>query len=148
MYFSNILMIPIDGLVQERCISIANALELHLSCTNPSIWSYFLLMYLSKSPYNRDASISYCSISLISLQHRWNYFKCFGIRRKSDLLLSAWEYDSWLSINETWASCVSSSDSYCLVPLHLDIIMTQDFRVIFILLSNLCCDRVIWFSFI
>ena len=27
----------IDGLVQERCNSIANALELHLSCTNPSI---------------------------------------------------------------------------------------------------------------
>ena len=27
----------IDGLVQERCNSIANALELHLSCTNPLI---------------------------------------------------------------------------------------------------------------
>ena len=34
----------IDGLAQERCNSIANALELRLSCTNPSIWckSYFL----------------------------------------------------------------------------------------------------------
>ena len=28
----------IDGLVQEWCNSIANALELRLSCTNPSIW--------------------------------------------------------------------------------------------------------------
>ena len=28
----------IDGLVQERHNSIANALELRLSCTNPSIW--------------------------------------------------------------------------------------------------------------
>ena len=28
-----------DGLVQERRNSIANALELRLSCTNPSIWS-------------------------------------------------------------------------------------------------------------
>ena len=28
----------IDGLVQERHKSIANALELYLSCTNPSIW--------------------------------------------------------------------------------------------------------------
>ena len=27
----------IDGLMQERCNSIANALELHLPCTNPSI---------------------------------------------------------------------------------------------------------------
>ena len=32
----------IDGLVQERRSSIANALELHLSCTNPSIWGVFL----------------------------------------------------------------------------------------------------------
>ena len=30
----------IDGLVQERHNSIANALELCLSCTNPSIWSH------------------------------------------------------------------------------------------------------------
>ena len=30
-------MLLIDGSVQERCNSIANALELHLSCTNPSI---------------------------------------------------------------------------------------------------------------
>ena len=29
----------IDGLVQERCNSIANALELHISCTNSSRWS-------------------------------------------------------------------------------------------------------------
>ena len=28
----------IDGLVQERCNSIANTLDLHLSCTNPSKW--------------------------------------------------------------------------------------------------------------
>ena len=28
----------LDGLVQERCNSIANTLELHLSCTNSSIW--------------------------------------------------------------------------------------------------------------
>ena len=27
----------IDGLMQERCNSITNALELHLSCTNPSV---------------------------------------------------------------------------------------------------------------
>ena len=28
----------LDGLVQERRNSIANALELRLSCTNPLIW--------------------------------------------------------------------------------------------------------------
>ena len=30
----------IDGLVQERCNSIADALELHLSCTEPWIQGY------------------------------------------------------------------------------------------------------------
>ena len=30
----------IDGLVQERCNSSALAMELHLSYTNPSIWSH------------------------------------------------------------------------------------------------------------
>ena len=30
-------LLDIDGFMQERLNSIANALELHLSCTNPSI---------------------------------------------------------------------------------------------------------------
>ena len=34
----------IDGLVQERCNSIANALEVRLSCTNPSIWLPYLAL--------------------------------------------------------------------------------------------------------
>ena len=34
----NSIALYIDGLVQERCNSIAKALELHLSCTNPSIY--------------------------------------------------------------------------------------------------------------
>ena len=29
-----------DRLVQERCNSIADALELRLSCSNPLIWDY------------------------------------------------------------------------------------------------------------
>ena len=33
----------ISGLVQERHNSIANALELRLSCTNPSTWYHCLL---------------------------------------------------------------------------------------------------------
>ena len=32
------ISVYIDGLVQERRNPIANALELRLSCTNPSIW--------------------------------------------------------------------------------------------------------------
>ena len=37
VFYMMITCLDIDGLVQERCNSIVNALELHLSCTNPSI---------------------------------------------------------------------------------------------------------------
>ena len=42
----------IDGLVQKRCKSIANALELRLSCTNPSTYSI-------KSPVISRAAIDF-----------------------------------------------------------------------------------------
>ena len=48
----------IDGLVQERRNSIANALELHLSCTNPWIWS---LLFLHNSSSKMHA-ITHCWI--------------------------------------------------------------------------------------
>ena len=35
--YSHLAIVHIDGLVQERRNSIANALELRLSCTDPSI---------------------------------------------------------------------------------------------------------------
>ena len=41
----------INGLVQERCNSIANALELRISCINPAIWCpvdinfYFMVVW-------------------------------------------------------------------------------------------------------
>ena len=35
----------IDGLVQERSNSIANAMELRLSCTNPSRWTHNHLIF-------------------------------------------------------------------------------------------------------
>ena len=36
----------IDGLVQDGRNSIANALELSLSCTNPSIWYVIQIMFI------------------------------------------------------------------------------------------------------
>ena len=39
-----------DGLIQERRNSIANTLELHLSCTNPSKWSYCHLIFIMAIP--------------------------------------------------------------------------------------------------
>ena len=39
IYFLPVIWLQyFDGLMQERGKSIANALELHLSCTNPLIW--------------------------------------------------------------------------------------------------------------
>ena len=41
-YFHALWFYEVDGLVQERRNSISNALELRLSCTNPSKWKRFL----------------------------------------------------------------------------------------------------------
>ena len=38
-HISTVIIWYTHGLVQERCNPIANALELHLSCTNPSIYN-------------------------------------------------------------------------------------------------------------
>ena len=41
-YFHALWYYEVDGLVQERTNSISNALELRLSCTNPSKWKHSL----------------------------------------------------------------------------------------------------------
>ena len=41
-----------DGLVQERRNSIANTLELRLSCTNPSIWSWIYWLCSNRIQYS------------------------------------------------------------------------------------------------
>ena len=41
-YFHALWFYEVDGLVQERRKSISNALELRLSCTNPSKWKHSL----------------------------------------------------------------------------------------------------------
>ena len=46
----NICWLHIDGLVQERCNSIANALELQQSCTKPSIRSHNTC-YIARTSY-------------------------------------------------------------------------------------------------
>ena len=63
----------IYGLMQERCNSIANALELHLSCTNPSkckFWQIDKGTYRSYSVYCiiPENQHSFNSVSLISRQ--------------------------------------------------------------------------------
>ena len=48
-----------DGLMQERCNSIVNALELRLSCTNPSIWSHNALICNKQSKMPTEKCILY-----------------------------------------------------------------------------------------
>ena len=67
----------IDGLVQERRNSIANALELRLSCTNPSIcgilqvcptmavwsiWNLLTVMYLACQQWQCRADVCHVSV--------------------------------------------------------------------------------------
>ena len=47
--------VHIDGLVQERCNSIANALELHLSCTNPLIYGGIIWLFVGNSKWQAIA---------------------------------------------------------------------------------------------
>ena len=48
----------IGGLVQERRNSIANALELRLSCTNPSIWMQSRKLSVTHWGYRQVSNIS------------------------------------------------------------------------------------------
>ena len=55
----------IDGLVQERRSSIANALELHLSCTNPSIWYDWLQCLQTRDAYYQTNFFNSLIVSII-----------------------------------------------------------------------------------
>ena len=52
--FSDVLHL-IDGLVQERRYSIANALELRLSCSDPSLWYQTMTFYIKICIHERTS---------------------------------------------------------------------------------------------
>ena len=58
-------VLHIDGSVQDCSISIANALEILQSCTNPSICKYFLRMHITSIPL-LCAQISYKFLSVVA----------------------------------------------------------------------------------
>ena len=60
----------VDGLVQERCNSIAKALELHLSCTNPSIWSSMMTFQFQQG--NRNFYFYVYLLQINTLRSRQN----------------------------------------------------------------------------
>ena len=54
----------IDGLVQERRNSTANALELRLSCTNPSMYRVIMLLTFIKTSFREGRQpVVYLSLS-------------------------------------------------------------------------------------
>ena len=68
----------VDGLVQERCKSIDDALELRLSCTNPSISSLNLQIDVyapNKSSHEHDSKIGYAFTHRLSgVPFTWDYY--------------------------------------------------------------------------
>ena len=70
-------MSHIDGLVQERCNSIANAMELRLSCTNPSIYAS-----LSRKKFNSFGAVT-ASLSCAKFYN--DNYKNMRVRAKQNL---------------------------------------------------------------
>ena len=80
-----IYTIHIDGLVQERCNSSALAMELHLSCINPSIWflswrcgclvTWICNQLIAEPPWLDPYNIVQGGISLTIFHHDSNLIK-------------------------------------------------------------------------
>ena len=93
-YFHALWFYEVDGLVQERRNSISNALELRLSCTNPSKWKHFLhadfrvSLMLLEHPFGQTlewpvswdsiAYDSYISVDLHACETVLKYFPGFS----------------------------------------------------------------------
>ena len=110
-----ILKTYIDGLVQERCNSIANALELHLSCANPLIylhlftwqWSIHAQLHLALIPrvcclILRYISMGWCKKDVTPLLMHWSYVF---------LVLTHWCIYIYLEDSEVCLSNSIQSDS-------------------------------------
>ena len=78
--YQTLLILFINGLVQERCNSIANALELCLSCPNPSIFMFDMV----------------CGMK--SKVKTYNFFLC---RERSDFRIV------WVHFNTNHAACIN-----------------------------------------
>ena len=59
----------IHGLMQERCNSIANTLELHQSCTNPLKWCNFFHSFTGDPLHSRAACTQPCNVNTHSRAH-------------------------------------------------------------------------------
>ena len=60
----NFSIVHINELAQERCNSVADALELRLSCANPSIWTFYnktyvICLWIALTRYSRIVNLQY-----------------------------------------------------------------------------------------
>ena len=66
---------PINRLVQERCNSSALAMELRLSCTNPSIFSWQAVQIIFEHLISKFLMLPYVSFVLQTFQVPVTYFR-------------------------------------------------------------------------
>ena len=111
----------IDGLVQERCNSIAKALELHLSCTNPSIYNVFSYWLMTVLCGPRQKVWSKTEWKLILGLSFW---PCLVPSRYSQRPLAIMSYLDFSAISPPWSGLIlglrSANEShryYVMMPL-------------------------------
>ena len=84
----------ISGLMQNRCNSIANSLEIRLFCTNPLAWDSDILKGLPSGGHYW----SYYPVTLSSLSSHWNSFDDQVLKDKIDETLNfKWVAVTWLN---------------------------------------------------
>ena len=77
---SKLVYVPhINGLAQKRCNSIANALELRLSCTSPLISLFFMQYAISRyDGWGYNEICLYVPMAMIQWLHTSGVFACCG----------------------------------------------------------------------
>ena len=133
MWFPMLTIWQFDGLVQERCNSIANAMELRLSCTNPSIW------YWNCPPG------PWFNIKMSSYQYRKSHYGDKTILRPSYLHNGISYTGTMSSLYWIRALDLSLAIDCCMVPASTDIfILTasgdfSDYKAVTVMNSLLQC---------
>ena len=98
-----IMMLHIDGLVQERRNPIANALELHLSSTNPLIGNVFSHQLSACSANDKE---KWSLVTCISDGHFWCWYltvryQCYFLNSKCNFTLLFPSALQWCSQQES-----------------------------------------------
>ena len=95
-----VTVLIIDGFVQERCNSIADALELHLSWTKPLIWcaqlADKLLLTRSVMVWQPVSFLDKASVSFVALTKTYGYLKGIADRMEGG---SVYTYDKVVYLN-------------------------------------------------